>query len=233
MACEKHRDALTDLALGELNPKRDLELLSHAGECEACRESYAHAQAVRLNIDRSIETLVAGKPSPFFAFRLRARIASEPAASRSAWLTWKPIAAGALALAALATAISVRVPERPTTNLGGNLSGTVNRTPEASKQAPLANLPVDPIHLSRRGSRRAEGDGAAVRTSGPEILVPRGQLSAALDLIEALPPGRVDADQLAGSPRQIEQPVEIEALTVSPLEKPEPLDESAEHAGGF
>lgn len=231
MACEKHRDTLTDLALGGLSPKRELELLSHAGECDACRESYAHAKAVCDAIDRGMDALVDGEPSPYFASRLRARIAAEPASTRPRWLVWAPIPAAAVALAALL--LATRVPQDITTNLASTVPVVTNPAPEASAPASTLKSPAVPIQVPRAdrpiASRVAS---ASVTSSRPDVLVPPGQLAAALTLTEALPAGRMDADQMAASFRKIERPLEVEALVVPPLEKPVPLNESAEYPGG-
>lgn len=231
MACEKHRDALTDLALGELNSKRELELLSHAGECDACRESYAHAQAVREGIDRGIGALVAGEPSPHFASRLRARIAAEPDSVRPAWLAWAPIALGALALTALL--VAVRIQQDVTTNFAST-PPVVAKRPEDPARTSALKAPTTPVHVPRVNRRAASRLASAiVPVSRPDVLVPPGQLAAALMFTEALPTGHVDAYQLAASFHKIQQPLEVQALTVPPLEKPVPLDESAEYPGGL
>lgn len=77
---------IRDLALGEIHPRDELALLAHVAECDACRDAYNHAGAVRSFVDRGLEKLVGGlresEPSPQFAARLRARIAAEPAPGR-------------------------------------------------------------------------------------------------------------------------------------------------------
>jgi hypothetical protein len=76
MPCEKYSGWMTDAALGELRAER--ELLAHAMECDACREALSHARAVHDFVDRGVESLVAGEPSPHFATNLRRRIAALP-----------------------------------------------------------------------------------------------------------------------------------------------------------
>src|SRR5271156_2596907 len=96
MACGKYSDSITDLAAGGVNPRRERELLLHAGECDACREAYRHAKEVFSVLDRSVETLVEGQPSPYFSAPLRARIADRRDFStrRNSWVL---AATGALA----------------------------------------------------------------------------------------------------------------------------------------
>lgn len=83
---EHMMDRIRDLALGEIHPQDELALLAHVAECEACRDAYNQAGALRSFVDRGMEKLVGGlresEPSPQFAARLRARLAAEPAPGR-------------------------------------------------------------------------------------------------------------------------------------------------------
>ena len=83
---EHMMDRIRDLALGEIHPQDELALLAHVAECEACRDAYNQAGTLRSLVDRGVEKLVGGlresEPSPQFAARLRARLATEPAPSR-------------------------------------------------------------------------------------------------------------------------------------------------------
>lgn len=106
MSCQKYSGWLTDAALGELRADCELELLVHAAECDACREALNHAREVHQFIDRGVESLVAGEPSPNFATNLRRRIAQESEPQQPPWMAWAPVAAGALVLA-LVLAITV------------------------------------------------------------------------------------------------------------------------------
>ena len=110
MSCEKYSGWLTDSALGELRAEREPELLAHAMECEACREALGHARAVREFVDRGVESLVAGEPSPQFATNLRRRVAQESQPLRSPWAAWAPVIAGALALVAVLAIMATRIP---------------------------------------------------------------------------------------------------------------------------
>jgi hypothetical protein len=91
---------IRDLALGEIHPRDELALLAHVAECDACRDAYNHAGAVRSFVDRGLEKLVGGvresePSSPQFAARLRARIAAEPAPGRwhlNVLRMWEPAA---------------------------------------------------------------------------------------------------------------------------------------------
>ncbi|HTU35126.1 MAG TPA: hypothetical protein VMF66_15090 [Candidatus Acidoferrum sp.] len=128
---------IDDAALGALDPRRERELLSHAGECDACREAYQHAHELAALVDRGIESLIAGEPSPHFATRLRARITDEQPGSRSVWLTWKPVAAGLVSAVALAVMTVLLLPKHR--HFGNDVVlSNPNTTSAARIQAPVA-----------------------------------------------------------------------------------------------
>lgn len=234
MACEKHRESIKKLALGNLHPKRELEMLAHAGECEACRESYAHATEVRDVIDRSLETLVAGEPSPQFAARLRARMAEETDRTRVPWLKWVPIASATLALAALVIALVLRTPRH---SIAPDVSSLVPAAaPIAPSNPPAENSSSPMFQAARPRHNGGLAPAASVRLSfhepqGIDVIVPPGQLVAALALSDALSNQRVDGQQLVAAANNAGEPLKISDLSVSPLDKPAPLADSSEDPG--
>lgn len=98
--CRKFEKALLDATLGAVAPERERAFTAHIAQCEPCRKAYEQARQIAVAVDRGVESLVAGEPSPHFAARLHARMAGEQPAPRFAWLEWKP-AAAALALACI------------------------------------------------------------------------------------------------------------------------------------
>jgi len=224
-------DRIRDLALDEIHPKAELELLAHAGECEACRESYNEAKAVLALVNRSVEKLVTGEPSPQFNVRLRARLAQEPSPARWSWnflefsepstVRTLSCVAGAAVLVAiviftvidlprhqdaapLVAAIPVTAASSPT---GASSSGTSSQS--------TASIPERPhSKLASRATR-------SVRTqSEPEILVPKGELVAVAQFYEATQTGRVDTEQLYAAQQQTREPVEVKPIEIVPLESP-------------
>ena len=113
---EHMMDRIRDLALGEIHPQDELALLAHVAECEACREAYNEAGALRSLVDRGVEKLVGGlresEPSPQFAARLRARLAAEPAPGRwnlSALQMWESATRRPLYYVAGAAAVALLI----------------------------------------------------------------------------------------------------------------------------
>lgn len=235
MACEKYRESIKKLALGNLHPKRELEMLAHAEECNACRESYAHASEVREAVDRSIEALVAGEPSPHFAARLRARIAAGPVPARVPWMKWTPVAAATLVLAALLVALLLRTPRH-----SGALEVSVlpSVAPMAPSNSPEANHSPPAAQIAPPRHNHALGATASARLAShepevPTVLVPPGQLAAAFELSDSLSSRRADGQQLIAAANKAGEPLKINDLVVPPLDKPAPLADSDDDSGSF
>jgi hypothetical protein len=228
MSCEKYSGWMTDTALGELSAERESELLAHTMECDACREALAGSRAVREFVDRGVESLVAGEPSSQFATHLHRRIALEFEPMRSPWAAWAPIAAGALALAVV---LAITVARRPVHNGSNpNLASAVN---------PISAPPeaVPPFAESPRNVKRMEGKrGAHTRaatTTLEEIIVPKGQLSAAAQLGAAIKSGRVDGNQLLAAQQDYEKPLEVNPIEIAPLEIPALADAAEKPASSI
>ncbi len=224
--CEKYGDWMRDAALGALAPRREREMLAHVDDCEACRKSYEDARELASVVDRGLESLVAGEPSPHFAARLRARIAEEPSAARSAWFIWRP-AGAALALAALiATVVFFRgspqqANPRPTSAL--------IRPESSSKASPSAlNEPSPRSHAlagrsmvaASRAPHRQLVAGHEPPRHDPEVIVPPGQLEAIMQFAAEIHSGRIDGKQLIAAQKDMNKPIEIQPLEIKPIEIP-------------
>jgi hypothetical protein len=226
MSCEKYSGWLTDAALGELRAEREPELLAHAMECGACREALAHARRVREFVDRGVESLVAGEPSPQFAARLRRRIAQGSEPRRSAWVAWAPVIAGSLALVVVLALMVARAPRR------GGSEATVASNP---KSGPAPAEPVTAPAASPQRAERAMGGldserrvpRRATTRAFPEIIVPEGQLAAAAQLSAAINSGGVDGNQLLAVREESERPLNMKPIEIAPMEIPA-LDDAAE-----
>ena len=224
MSCEKYPGWMTDAALGELRAQRESELLAHATECDACRESLERAGQMREFVDRGVAALVAGEPSPQFSTHLRRRMAQESEAQRSAWTAWAPVIAGALALAAV---LAIMVARRPVLNESNpNIASAVNLDSAPQGAASVAGSRNAERTADTRDSRR-RAQTRATTTTRPEIIVPRGQLAAAAQLSAAINSGRVDGNQLLVAQHEFEKPLEVHPIEIAPLEIPA-LDEVTE-----
>jgi anti-sigma factor RsiW len=195
MDCQKKSEQMieriNDLALGELSPKGELELLAHVAECEACREAYDHAKAVRSEVNRGVETLVEGEPSPQFMARLRARIAAEPAPKRWSWDVWRiweqgtrqrlAYAASAVVLATLLIAAVTGLPHRRvSTPTVAEVVPSTTPSPHAAIAFPEAT--TIPDHSRKEVTSRSVPSPRIRRE--PEVLVPKGELLAVVQFYE-------------------------------------------------
>ena len=220
MACEKYSNWMTGAALGALREADEAELRAHASGCAACRREREATRALVAAVDRSVEALVAGEPPAQFTARLRAKIAEEPAPSKWPLFTWPRVAFAALAAAAVLLAVLlVRAPER------GSERPHVAVNPTSKVVQPT---PVESAGGTKRSTVRvataSHHRGARVQThSEPfsmEVLIPRGQLSAALILSEGMNSGTIDGVQLSQLAERSAEPLEVKALAVAPLESP-------------
>jgi len=208
---------MTDLAAGDVSPRREREFLLHAGECDVCREAYSHAREVFSALDRSVEKLVAGEPSPYFAARLRGRIAEERVSTSARWNSWALVAAGALATIVLGLILVSR------------LSLRTNSNPSVTTNAPAPALELErnmtPQNLSRRRQNPTPGRpsrAADTERLSQEVLVPGGQLAAALQLGDAVNGGGMDGEQLLAAQNELTKKLEIKPLEIALLESPNP-----------
>jgi hypothetical protein len=228
---EHMMDRIGDLALDEIHPKAELELLAHAGECEACREAYNDAKALRALVDRGVEKLVAAEPSPQFNARLRAKLAQEPAPRRWSWslpefsepftIQTLSYVAGAGLLLAIVIFALIGLPRH---QHPAPLVATIPVTPAPSPATPpnleasiQSNSPVP----ERRHIKLASRATRSIPTKfEPEILVPKDELAAVAQFYEATQTGRVDTEQLYAAQQQTREPVEVKPIEIIPLESP-------------
>ena len=224
--CEKYADWIADAAAGGLTPGRATQLFGHTEECDACREAYRRAHELAACVDRGVESLVAGEASPYFASRLRARIAEERAPARFARLGWKPITVGLLVAAFAGAAVLSRMshrqnPEPVAVGLEANLeSNSATNELKAGRGSP--NLgPRDAIQTRPISHQRH-----AARNIGsprqPEVLVPPGQLDAILQFARAARSGQIDGKQLLAAQQETEKPLEMTPIEIAPLSPLQP-----------
>jgi len=219
MSCQKYSGWLTDAALGELRADSELELLANATECDACREALNHAREVRQFIDRGVESLVAGEPTPQFAKNLRRRIAQKAESLQSPWLGWAPVIAGALALAVVLAITVAHL--RVHSAINPSVASAVTPVSAPSEAATVSA--ASPQIVKRTESKHDSAHGVQARattTALPEIIVPKGQLSAAAQLSAAIVTGRVDGTQLLAAEQEYDKPLEVKPIQIAPMEIP-------------
>ena len=235
--CKKYVGRIDDAALGALDPSHERELLSHAGECDACREAYQRARELAALVDRGVESLVAGEPSPHFTSRLRARIADERPDARFTWPTWKPLTAG-LATAATVAALWVflapshkKLPSKstlPALNIASAVPVEVPTPTKPTTKAPESDRLYTTERLRHSGTQFAAQQRHSIRRrhspGEPEVLVPPGQLAAVMQLVSDIRAGRIDAKKLVAEQAELrdemQKPIDIPPIEVKPIEVP-------------
>lgn len=236
--CKKYVGRIDDAALGGLDPSHERELLSHTGECDACREAYQRARELAALVDRGVESLVAGEPSPHFTSRLRARIADERPDARFTWPTWKRLTAG-LATAATVAALWVflalshtKLPSRSTRPVPNIASAVPIEVPTPAKPTTKAAEPDRPYatetprHSGTRllAQQRRHNIRPTQSPGEPEVLVPPGQLAAVMQLVSDIRAGRIDGKQFVAEQteeqKEMQKPIEIQPIEIKPIEIP-------------
>ena len=238
---EQMMERINDFALGELSPKSELELLAHVAECEACREAFDQAKALRLVVDRGVETLIEGEPSPQFMARMRARIAAEPAPKRwswDAWRIWEQVArrplsygTGVVVLAALLIAVVAGLPRRRvSTPTVAEVVPTTSPSLQAATAFPKATTIPD---RSRKEVVSRSVRSPRIRRE-PEVLVPKGELLAVVKFYEEIHSRPVDSEQLYAAQQEPQKPLELKPIEIIPLEPLEaPVADSDQGPGLF
>ncbi len=230
MSCEKYSGWLTGAALGALGDAEEAELRAHAAGCSHCRSEWEMIRALAAAVDRGVEAMVAGGPSPQFVARLRARIAEEPARSARPLVAFRRVGLATLAAAAVVVAILfVRTAGRergPAEVAVVTLTNTGQQS-AVSRTSSLEHPSVDGTAL--RGHRAA---GARGRPDffPAEVLVPKGQMAAALLLSEGVSTGRIDGGQLARLAERSAEPLDWRALDIQPLAAPSAGEEAVKAA---
>jgi hypothetical protein len=232
MACEKYSSWMTDAALGALALGREPELLAHAAQCDACREAYEHARDVAAFVNRGVESLVKGEPSPQFAARLRARIAVERVPGR---FNLPLVAPASSRLFALATGVLifaillVVVVEHPSRHINPNQAITVtNQIPQVVAMIPPSQATAAEPPRVCRMHRSIQP--ATPRSGEPEVLVQPGQFAAVVQFADALNAGRVNGEKLIAAQQPLDKPLEVAPIEIPLLDAPKNEGDSAEAA---
>jgi hypothetical protein len=219
MACERYRDALTDVAAGAQTPGA---VEAHLQTCQACRAELEALRRALAVADKELGELAAAEPSPELAVRIRQAVADpEPSpAWRFGWL-WPVTAAAATLLVALAVWVG-RLPVIPSDSRPPGPGGTpIARAETAADAGRGAVAPRSPASTVRPEVRRAGGslgtrqDGVP-RDDAPEVLVPAGEAEAFLRFAAHLQTRIVAPDSLLVA--DLSAPLEPKGVEIQPLE---------------
>ena len=218
MSCESFKTRLLNFALGA----EDSALCAHVDACPDCRAELESHRALVNSIDRGVAAMVAGKPSGDFAAHVRARIEQQAHAPYPWFTGWVQITAAALALVMLVTFWMTRSayhpPEIAKQPPPPAEFGRPPRGPQSAENVPPAFTSSHPAGL--RANRPPRQPQAAANRE-PEVLVPRGEMAAVMQLYNANWSGKVDGASLTASATPASEqlkPWTTPALKIAPVE---------------
>jgi hypothetical protein len=189
MACERHRDALSDLAAGAVASPA---LEAHLASCEACRVEREELRRALAAADDELGNLLSAAPSPELAARIRTAVSGAPAASAwrpGFWLAFGGATAALLvALGLLAQRKEQSVSTAVATQTQHAADAVEGPAPavEPTTPATASTTPVAPAIAAVRSERVRAAvsfpSPGAPRTlaAEPEVLVPAGEAEALL-----------------------------------------------------
>jgi Putative zinc-finger len=210
MLCERYREWMIPAALGGLPSQRGRELQAHVAECAPCRAEFERVKALTGAVDRGVAASANAQPSPDLAARVRARIAESPEASSFwpfAW--WMPLAAGALAAAAvLALWLRPGVPATPRQRASPVTAISVPAEPSRTRpsRAVVTRMP----HLNSRITPES--------VARLQVLVQPGEWNAVVRFAAAVKQGRVDGRPLVAAAEKSRAELGVKELQIAPLE---------------
>ena len=238
MACERYRDALTDVAAGE---PATVAVEGHLASCEACRAELLALRRALAVADAEMAGLSSAEPAPGLAARIR-QAAAEPSPEwRFGWL-WPAVAAAATLLVALAVVLGRGTGPTPEPRVATDAahSQPTGEAPVAEllgeETAPARERAFTEASLGKEPTRQivAQGDPRFTRVRAredgppePEVLVPPGEGEALLRFVALVHRQRLAPTQLAaaGQPSaDLAQlaPIDIPPLEIVPLDTAEP-----------
>lgn len=212
MACERFRDALTDVAAGA-GPAPGVE--AHLAGCEACRLELVALRGALALVDAELAERLAAEPSPELAARIRSALAESAQARPGLGIGWRLAIAGA---GAALIAAAAYVAQRGSPPAPAVTAATTRSEPAAGVSRPPAAFAPDAVSrepASRAPARRVE----------PEVLVPAGEAEALLRFAASLRLRSVPPDSLLvadlSSPLTEPKDVVIHPLQIAPLDPAE------------
>jgi hypothetical protein len=222
MACERYREALTDLAAGGPAPA---ELEAHLQTCVACQGELDGLRRALDALDAELQTLASIEPSPALAARIR-RASSAP----DIGVAWRPSFAFQALAAALVVVAMAFVLLRGREPMPASIATASPRPPQAegtpkpappapeALAAPRSTLSARPMEAMRRPSPPVR----PALAPEPEVFVPPGQLEALERLAALVNRERIASPSLAaveqGSPELVPpRPIAVRSVEITPL----------------
>lgn len=221
MACERYRDALSELAAGVAGPAG---VEAHLASCADCRAELAAFRRALALVDAELAELRSAEPSAELAVRIRSAIADSGAgrAQQAVWL-WSALAAAAALLVVLA--VVVRLAPTPAHEVaGGRPAPSAHETPTPEPVAPPAHVSTTEPAAAARPSPKTATDRPprSARPAEPQVLVPPGEAEALILFAASLQRRAVSRESLlvADLTAPLAEPagLEIRPLEIVPLD---------------
>jgi hypothetical protein len=217
MACERYRDALSDVAAGAAAPAG---VEAHLASCAACRAELAALRRALAVADAELGRLSLAEPSPELGARIRATVAESAQTERGWRLGWGvPLTAAAAVFMA-----GVFVAQRGPRPEPAPTAAEHQPARETSRATPVPDSVVPTIVQHSRldaSERRAASPPRQERAREPEVLVPSGEAEALVSLAASLRRRSVTPDSLLvadlSAPLAEPQVGEIHPLEIVPL----------------
>ncbi len=209
MDCTRFSDAISAHVAGAAVTSA---LRAHLTRCEICRAEVERRRAALTRIDVELASAFRLEPSPDFLARVRSRLATDPATSRSI-LGWR-VAVAAASVAVVILAVGLFLLPGSSKRGSGSSTAAAPRSlprqatlptpaPDARTPAPKDSSPL-PASATRRMAPHRVRAALAVnaRSEEPEVLVPASQRIAIRELMQMLNAGTLD-EKILAEPKEI------------------------------
>ncbi len=229
MACERYRDALTDVAAGE---PATAAVEAHLASCEACRPELAALRRTLAVADAEMAGLASAEPSPGLAARIRQAAAQPSPEWRFGWL-WPAVAAAATLLVALAVVLGRGTGPTPEPRVAADAAHS-QPTGEAPVAQPLDEdaAPADeqafagafqekeptPQIVAQRDPRFTRVGTRDDRPPEPEVLVPPGETEVLLRFVALVHRERMAPALFGAAGEPSAEIADLAAIDIQPLE---------------
>ena len=219
MACERYREALTDLAAGGLAVP---ELEAHLETCVGCREELDGLRRALDAVDAELGVLASVEPSPALAARIR-----QASTELDAGVAWRPsFVFGALAalLIGAVTLVLLRGREPAPASVASASPRPPQREATPTPARPAPEMAAGPqAALSARPIEVLPRNAAARSAPEPEVLVPPGGAEALVRLVARLQRENLAPPVMgvAGEPSpdlSVPDSIEVASVDIQPLE---------------
>jgi hypothetical protein len=214
MSCDRYSAAIVDHACGaELTG----DAAAHLQSCVHCRSLFDQQRRSIGAMDRELQEMLAIEPSPQFAPRVRAAVASAPAAApRLRWIWWSGAVAAAAAVIVFASRPPIEPAARPSPTVAAHIPAPIESAPRVEASTRQAQAPPtrnQPPRLTR--TRHSQPPAA-------EVIVPSGQMQAVERYVALVRSGQLDTSALASTATAdsdlVVTPIAVKPIAVDPLE---------------